>query len=65
MRNKNGLTAAERIIKDLQTIETTENAEQRKLLAYMAIAAAELAVDFNLITHSEWAEFIDRAFTVI
>lgn len=65
MRNKQGLTITERIHKDIEAAEETNNAEHRQLLAHMAIAAAELAVDFELITYKEWGELTRRAFAAI
>lgn len=65
MRNKQGLTATERITKDIELAEMTENAEQRRLLAHMAISAAEFAVDFGIITYREWSELTRRAFATI
>lgn len=65
MRNKHGLTITERINKDIELARMSRDKEQRKLLAHMAIAAAELAIDFGLITYKEWASLIHRAFALI
>lgn len=65
MRNKRGLTIIERINKDIELAKMTEDAEQRKLLAYMAMGSAELAIDFNLITIQEWDNLTKRAFALI
>lgn len=65
MRNKHGLTITERINKDIELAETSSNKEHRKLLAHMAIAAAELAIDFGLITYKEWGELTRRAFAAM
>lgn len=62
MRNKCGLTVTERITKDIELAEATNDKEHRNLLAYMAISAAELAIDFDLITYKEWGELTRRAF---
>ena len=62
MRNKQGLTISERITKDIELASKESNAEQRLLLAHMAIAAAELAIDFGLITYKEWDDLTHRAF---
>lgn len=64
MKNRSGLTVVERISKDIEIAETAEG-EHRKLSAYMALAAAEFAIDFELITHKEWGELTRRAFDVI
>lgn len=65
MRNIHGLTVTERITKDIEFAEREQNADQRKMLAHMAIAAAELAIDFNIITYKEWGELTRRAFAII
>lgn len=65
MRNKQGLTIIERITRDIEIATKESNDEQRLLLAHMAIASAELAVDFGLITLKEWGDLTQRAFAVI
>ena len=65
MRNKQGLTITERITKDIEFAEAESNAEHRQLLAHMAIAAAELAIDYGLITFKEWGELTRRAFAAM
>jgi hypothetical protein len=65
MRNNQGLTITERINKDIELAKMTENEDQRALLVHMAIAAAELAVDFKLITFQEWGDLTNRAFSLI
>lgn len=64
MRNKHGLSIIERINNDIDIAESTIDKDQRRLLAYMALAEAELAIDFNLITRREWEELTQRAFAV-
>lgn len=65
MRNKYGQTVTERISQDIIHAETIHDAEQRKLLIHMAISAAELAIDFGLITYKEWGELTRRAFAAM
>lgn len=65
MRNKRGLTVTERIKQDIEHAEAVNDKEHKKLLAYMAISAAELAVDYELITYKEWGELTRRAFAAI
>lgn len=65
MRNKRGLTIEERISKDIELAAAESNEEQRRLLAYMAISAAEFAIDFGLITFKEWDDLTHRAFAMI
>ena len=54
MRNKQGKTVNERLKRDIEHAKRIEDVEQRKLHAYMIMAMLELAVDFGMITHTEW-----------
>ena len=65
MKNRCGLTVVERIEKDIEFAEAVSDTEHRRLLAHMAISAAELAIDFSLITYKEWGELTRRAFDVM
>lgn len=65
MRNRRGMTIKERITKDIELAEKTADKAQRQLLAYMAVATAEFAIDFNLITYQEWDELTQKAFATI
>lgn len=65
MRNKRGLTVSERIEKDIELASKECDVEQRRLLAHMAIAAAEFAIDFGLITYREWRDLTHMAFEMI
>lgn len=65
MRNKQGKTVIERLTKDIELAKNIEDVEQRTLYAYMAIAAAEFAVDFGMITHTEWDNYTREAFELI
>lgn len=62
MRNKQGLTITERINRDIELAEMSCDTEERKMLAHMAISAAEFAIDFGLITYKEWWNLTERAF---
>ena len=42
-----------------------EDAEQRKLHAYMIMAMLELAVDFGMITYTEWDNHTKETFGLI
>ena len=65
LKNKEGLTITERIKRDIEFAEMSTDSKQRELLSYMVIAAAELAVDFELITYQEWGELTRQAFSII
>jgi hypothetical protein len=55
----------ERLHRDIDLAETEESQEQKKILAYMALAAAEFAIDFELIPTNEWSELLDRIFPLL
>lgn len=65
MRNKQGKTVSERIKQDIEHAKKIENAEQRKLHAYMIMGAAEFAIDFGLINYTEWGKHTREAFEII
>ena len=65
MKSRSGLTIMERLNKDIDLAETVESQEQKKLLAYTALAAAEFAVDFDLIPSNDWSELLDRIFPLL
>ena len=65
MRNKHGKTVIERLTKDIEYAKNIEDIEQRKLHAYMIMAMLELAVDFGMITHTEWDINTKEAFGLI
>ena len=65
MENKRGLTVYERITKDIEFAEMVNDDDHRRLLAHMAISAAELAVEYGLITYKEWGNLMRRSFTLM
>ena len=65
MKNKRGKTINERLNEDIQYAEATTEIADRTLLATKALGAADLAVEFNLITYNEWEQYIDRIFKLI
>lgn len=65
MKNKQGKTANERLKRDIEHAKLIEDAEQRKLHAYMIMAAVEFAADFGLITPNEWDIHTREAFGLI
>ena len=65
MRNKKGITANERLNRDIEFAATVKNAEQRYSLLKMALATAEFAVDFGLITYKEWNDHTNKAFALM
>ena len=65
MKNKKGKSINERLNEDIQYAEATTEISDRTLLATKALGAADLAVEFGLITYTEWEQHIDRIFKLI
>ena len=63
--NKRGLSIRERIIEEIEYAESVQSEEDRKILATKALGAADMAVEFSLITYIEWEVFINRIFKMI
>lgn len=62
MKNRQGKSIQERLTEELQYINQIENAEHKKILAYKALGAVDIAVEFGLITYSEWEQYIKNIF---
>lgn len=65
MKNKRGKSINERLEEDIQYAEATTEIADRTLLATKALGAADFAVEFGLITYTEWEHYIDRIFKLI
>lgn len=65
MKNKRGLSITDRLNDDIKYAETIESAGHREILALKALGAADMAVEFNLITYKEWETYIDRIFKMM
>lgn len=64
MKNKRGYTVQDRIKQDIEYAKKIENKADRTLLATKALGAADLAVEFGLITYNEWEKHIDDIFKI-
>ena len=64
MLNKKRKTVADRLNEDIEYARKTANAKHRKLLAIKALGAADLAVEFGLITYVEWEKHIENIFKI-
>ena len=62
MRNK--YTVQDRIKQDIEYAQNIDNKADRKLLATKALGAADLAVEFGLITYKEWEIHIENIFQI-
>lgn len=65
MRNKQGKTVIEILKRDIEHAKNIEDIKQRTLHAYMVMARLEFAVDFGMITHTEWDNHTKEAFDLI
>ena len=65
MKNRRGKTVNERLEQDIKCAEATTEIADRTLLATKALGAADLAVEFGLITYTEWEHYIDRIFKLL
>lgn len=64
MKNKRGYTVQDRIKQDIEYATQIENKADRNLLMTKALGAADLAVEFGLITYKEWETHIDNIFKI-
>ncbi len=64
MKNRRGYTAQERIKQEIEFAKSRENKADRTLLATKALGAADLAVEFGLITYKEWEKHIENIFNI-
>ena len=64
MKNKRGYTVQDRIKQDIEYAKNTTDVSNRRLLATKALGAADLAVEFGLITYNEWERHIDDIFQI-
>lgn len=62
MKNRHSKSLQDRLTEDIEYAEKAESAEQREILAIKALGAADMAVEFNLITYKEWETYINRIF---
>ena len=64
MKNKRGYTVQDRIKQDIEYAKNTEDKANRTLLATKALGAADIAVEFGLITYNEWEQHIENIFKI-
>lgn len=65
MKNKRGKTVNERIKEEIEYAQNISNAEHREILALKALGAADMAVEYGLITYKEWETHIDTIFKLM
>ena len=64
MVNKRGYTVQDRLTQDIEYVKSIGNKTDRRLLATKALGAADLAVEFGLITYNEWEKHINEIFKI-
>lgn len=64
MRNKRGYTVQDRITHDIEFAKNIKDSTHKRLLASKALGAADLAVEFGLITYNEWERHIEDIFKI-
>ena len=65
MENKRGYTVQDRIEQDIEYAKNIKDKESRALLVTKALGAADLAVEFGLITYKQWEKHIEDIFEIM
>ena len=65
MKNKQGFTVQDRIKQDIEYAKNIEDITKKSLLATKALGAADIAVEFGLISYIEWENHIENIFQMI
>lgn len=58
-------TIHDRLSIDIALAENAKNTEDKKALAYQALGAVEIAVEFGLITYIEFEKYINSIFEIL
>lgn len=64
LTNKRGQSIQDRIKQEIEYAKSIENNADKKLLATKALGAADIAVEFGLITYKEWEQHIEDIFKI-
>lgn len=62
LTNKRGQSVKERLEEEFNYICLIEDTGQREMLACKALGAADIAIEFGLITYTEWTHFVNLYF---
>lgn len=65
MKNDRGITIQERLSFDIELAENEKNKDNKKALAFQALGAVEIAVDFGLITYIEFEKYISKIIDMV
>lgn len=63
--NTTGSTIQDRLQFDIELAKNAENRENKKALAFQALGAVEIAVEFGLITYLEFEQYISKIIELI
>lgn len=63
--NTTGSTIQDRLQFDIELAKNARNKEHKKALAFQALGAVEIAVEFGLITYLEFERYISKIFEII
>ena len=64
MMNRQGKSIQERLSEEVAYINQVDNIEHKKILAHKALGAADIAVEFGMISYKEWELYIKDIFNV-
>lgn len=65
MKNDRGITIQERLSFDIELAENAKDKDNKKALAFQALGAVEIAVDFGLITYIEFEKYISKIIDMV
>ena len=65
LSNSRGNTIQERLSFDIELAENAKDKEHKKALAFQALGAVQIAVEFGLITYIEFEKYIHKIFEII
>lgn len=65
MENKRGMTIVDRLNEDIEYARNINDVANRTLLATKALGAVDLAVEFGMITYTQWELYINDIFTMM
>lgn len=63
--NTTGSTIQDRLQFDIELAKNARNKEHKKALAFQALGAVEIAVEFGLITYLEFEQYISKIIELI
>ena len=65
MINNGEYTIQDRLSFDIEIAKNARNKEHKKALAFQALGAVEIAVEFGLITYIEFEHYIHKIFEIL